>query len=42
MAIYVMLGNLKGAAFEKFSSIEDRDRKTAKIMVSPGGKFIAL
>ncbi len=42
MAIYVMLGNLKGAAFEKFAGIEERDKKAAKLMESLGGKFIAL
>ncbi|MGB9175954.1 MAG: GYD domain-containing protein [Methanoregula sp.] len=42
MAIYVMLGNLKSAAFEKFNSIEDRDKKAAKIVESLGGKMISL
>ena len=42
MAIYVMLGNLKNTAFEKFSSIEDRDKKAAKVVESLGGKMISL
>jgi uncharacterized protein with GYD domain len=42
MAIYVMLGNLKSAAFEKFNSIEDRDKKAAKVVESLGGKMISL
>ena len=42
MAIYVMLGNLKSAAFEKFSSIEDRDMKAKKVIESLGGKMISL
>ena len=42
MTIYVMFGNLKSDAFKKFDSIEDRDKKAAKLMESLGGKFIAL
>jgi uncharacterized protein with GYD domain len=42
MAIYVMLGNLKSAAFEKFDSIEDRDMKAKKVIESLGGKMISL
>ena len=42
MAIYVMLGNLKSAAFEKFSSIEERDQKAKKVIESLGGKLISL
>ena len=42
MTIYVMLGNLKSAAFEKFAGIEDRDRKAAKIVESLGGEMISL
>ena len=42
MAIYVMLGNLKSAAFEKLNSIEDRDMKAKKVIESLGGKMISL
>jgi len=42
MTIYVMLGNLKSAAFEKFDSIEERDRKAKKIIESLGGKMLSL
>jgi uncharacterized protein with GYD domain len=42
MTIYVMLGNLKSDAFEKFDTIEERDKKLTKLMESLGGKFIAL
>jgi uncharacterized protein with GYD domain len=42
MTIYVSLGNLKSTAFEKFDSIEDRDKKAKKIIESLGGKMIAL
>jgi len=42
MTIYVMLGNLKSSAFEKFDSIEDRDRKAKKVIESLGGKMISL
>jgi uncharacterized protein with GYD domain len=41
MAISVMLGNLKSAAFEKFYGIEDRDMKAKKVIESPGGKMIS-
>ena len=42
MTIYVMLGNLKTTAFEKFDSIEERDQKAKKIIESLGGKMISL
>ena len=42
MTIYLMLGNLKSAAFEKFDSIEERDRKAKKIIESLGGKMLSL
>jgi|GEM_PF-311306 uncharacterized protein with GYD domain len=42
MTIYVMLGNLKSAAFEKFNSIVDRDVKAKKVVESLGGKMISL
>ncbi|MFZ1897286.1 GYD domain-containing protein [Methanoregula sp.] len=42
MTIYVMLGNLKSAAFEKFGSIEERDVKAKKVIESLGGKMISL
>ncbi len=42
MTIYVMLGNLKSAAFEKFDSIEERDQKAKKIIESLGGKMLSL
>ena len=42
MTIYVMLGNLKSSAFEKFDSIEARDQKAKKIIESLGGKMISL
>lgn len=42
MTIYVMLGTLKHEAFEKLGSIEERDRKAAKIVESLGGKLITL
>ena len=42
MTIYVMLGNLKSSAFEKFDSIEERDQKAKKIIESLGGKMISL
>jgi uncharacterized protein with GYD domain len=42
MTIYVSLGNLKSTAFEKFDSIEDRDKKAKKIIESLGGKMISL
>lgn len=42
MAIYVMLGNLKHAAFENLGSIEERDKKAAKIIESLGGKLHSL
>jgi len=42
MTIYVTLGNLKSAAFEKFDSIEERDQRAKKIIESLGGKMISL
>jgi uncharacterized protein with GYD domain len=42
MTIYVMLGNLKSSAFEKFDSIEDRDKKAKKVIETLGGKMISL
>lgn len=42
MTIYVMLGNLKHDAFEKFETLEERDRKAAKVLESLGGRFISL
>jgi uncharacterized protein with GYD domain len=42
MTIYVMLGNLKSSAFEKFDSIEDRDKRAKKVIESLGGKMISL
>ena len=42
MTIYVMLGNLKSSAFEKFDSIEERDKKAKKIIESLGGKMLSL
>jgi uncharacterized protein with GYD domain len=37
-----MLGNLKSSAFEKFDSIEERDKKAKKFVESLGGKMISL
>jgi uncharacterized protein with GYD domain len=42
MTIYVMLGELKGAAFEKFDSLEERDMKAKKVVESLGGKMLSL
>ena len=42
MTIYILLGNLQRAAFEKFDSIDDRDKKAKEIVESLGGKTIAL
>ena len=42
MTIYVMLGNLKSAAFEKFDGLEERDMKAKKIIESLGGKMLSL
>jgi uncharacterized protein with GYD domain len=42
MTLYVMLGNLKSSAFEKFDHIEERDQKAKKIIESLGGKMISL
>ena len=42
MTLYVMLGNLKKTAFEKFDSLEARDMKAKKVIESLGGKMISL
>jgi uncharacterized protein with GYD domain len=42
MTLYVMLGNLKSSAFEKFDHIEERDQKAKKIIESLGGKLLSL
>lgn len=42
MTIYVMLGNLKSAAYAKFDGIEARDQKARKVVESLGGKMISL
>jgi uncharacterized protein with GYD domain len=42
MTLYVMLGNLKSEAFEKFDGLEERDRKAKKIIESLGGKTVSL
>jgi uncharacterized protein with GYD domain len=42
MTIYISLGKLQRAAFEKFESIDDRDRKAKQIIESLGGKMISL
>jgi len=42
MTIYVMLGNLKSAAFEKMDSLEERDMKAKKVVESLGGKMLSL
>lgn len=42
MPVYVMLGNLTHAAFDKLDSIEERDRKAAAIIESLGGKLHSL
>jgi uncharacterized protein with GYD domain len=42
MTLYVMLGNLKKAAFEKFDSLEARDMKAKKVIESLGGNMISL
>ena len=42
MTIYVMLGNLKSSAFEKFDNIEERDKKAKKVIESLGGKMLSL
>jgi len=38
MTLYVMLGNLKKAAFETFDSLEARDMKAKKVIESLGEK----
>ena len=42
MPVYVMLGNLKHAAFENLDSIDERDKKAEKIIESFGGKLLSL
>ncbi len=42
MTLYIMLGNLKSTAFEKFDTLEERDRKAKKVIESLGGKMISL
>jgi uncharacterized protein with GYD domain len=42
MTLYVTLGNLRSTAFEKFDSLEERDRKAKKIIESLGGKMLSL
>ena len=42
MTIYVMLGQLKSAAFAKFDNLEERDQKARKVVESLGGKMISL
>jgi uncharacterized protein with GYD domain len=42
MTIYVMLGNLKSTAFEKFDVLEARDQKAKKVIESLGGRTISL
>jgi len=42
MTIYVMLGQLKSAAFAKFDGLEERDQKARKVVESLGGKMISL
>lgn len=42
MPVYVMLGNLKHAAFENLGSIDERDKKAEKIIESLGGKLLTL
>jgi uncharacterized protein with GYD domain len=42
MTIYVMLGNLKSAAFAEMDSLEERDMKAKKVVESLGGKMLYL
>jgi uncharacterized protein with GYD domain len=42
MALYVMLGNMKGEAFDRLDSLEERDRKLAELVESLGGKIVGL
>jgi len=42
MTIYISLGNLQRAAFEKSDSIEERDRKAKQIIESFGGKMLSM
>ena len=42
MTIYISLGNLRRAAFEKFDSLEERDRKAKQIIESFGGKMLSM
>ncbi len=42
MAVYIMLGNLTHAAFDRLDSIGDRDRKAQELIESLGGRLISL
>lgn len=42
MSVYVMLGHLTHAAFDKIDSIDERDRKAKEIIKSLGGNLITL
>ena len=42
MTVYIMLGNLTHAAFDRLDSIEERDRKAAEIIGSLKGNLISL
>jgi len=42
MPVYVMLGNLTHAAFDKLDSIDERDKKAAAVIESLGGKLISI
>ena len=42
MPTYVMIGNLKHAAFKELGALEARDKNAAKVIESLGGKLISL
>lgn len=42
MSIYIILGNLQRAVFEKIDKLEDRDKKAKQIIESLGGKMISM
>ncbi len=42
MALYVMLGNLKGEAFDTIDGIEERDKKLSNLLESLGGRIVGL
>ena len=42
MALYVMLGNLKSEAFDRFESLEERDGKLKSLVESLGGTIVGL